>query len=197
MSAAIQRLAGDQRPALLAHLLSLSARDRQLRFGTALAPRVIADYVARLDFARDTLLGVHDDDLSLAALAHVAFPGPEAELGLSVLPGHRRRGLGVALLERAIEHARNRGAGALFMQFLSSNTAVGRMAWRLGMRIVPAGIESLARLELPGPSAASRLAELAKDALAASKGALTGFAAGWKHRMAATTGEARSAAMPR
>lgn len=197
MTAAVERLLEEQRPALLAHLLSLPPSDRQLRFGTALAPRVIADYVGRLDFARDTLLGVHDDDLSLAALAHVAFAGPEAEIGISVLPPHRRRGLAAALLQRAVEHARNRGAGALLMQFLSGNAPVARLAQRLGMQILAAGVESQARLELARPSAASRLSELATDALAASKGALKAFVAGWNHRVAATARDARAAAMRR
>jgi GNAT superfamily N-acetyltransferase len=195
MIAAVQRLPPEQRPALLAHLLSLPPSDRQLRFGMASAPSVIADYVAKLDFARDTLLGVHDDDLSLAALAHVAFAGAEAEIGLSVLPRHRRRGLGAALLERAVEHARNRGAGALLMDFLSINAPVVRLAQRLGMRIFAAGIESRARLELARPSAASRLAELAGDALAASRGACKAFVAGWNHRLAARTLDTRAAAI--
>src|SRR5215467_11936833 len=107
MSAAVQRLVEEQRPALLAHLLSLPPSDRQLRFGTAIAPRAIADYVAQLDFTRDTLLGVHDDDLSLAALAHLAFAGRETEICLSLLRRHRRRELAAALLARAVEHARN------------------------------------------------------------------------------------------
>jgi GNAT superfamily N-acetyltransferase len=197
MIAAVQRLPPEQRPALLAHLLSLPPSDRQLRFGAALGPSVIADYVERLDFARDTLLGVHDDDLSLAAVAHVAFAGPEAEIGLSVLPRHRRRGLGAALLERAVEHARNRGARALLMQFLAINAPVVRLAQRVGMRIFAVGIESRARLELARPSAASCLAELARDAHAVSRAACKAFVAGWNHRLAARALDPRAAAIPR
>jgi GNAT superfamily N-acetyltransferase len=197
MIGVVQRLLPEQRPALLAHLLSLPPSDRQLRFGFALGPSVIADYVEKLDFARDTLLGVHADDLSLAALAHVAFAGPEAEIGLSVLPRHRQRGLGAALLERAVEHARNRGAGALLMQFLTTNAPVVRLAQRVGMRIFAAGIEARARLELARPSATSRLAELAGDALAVSRGACKAFVAGWNHRLAARTLDPRAAAIRR
>src|SRR5262249_61087143 len=109
---------------------------------------------------RDPLRGLHDADLSLAALAPVPFAGQDAEIGLSVLPRHRRRGLAAALLARAVEHARNRGARALLMQFLSINAPVARLAQRIGMRIFPSGVESQARLELPRPSAASRLAQL-------------------------------------
>jgi len=196
MSFTVQRLDSAERILLLAHLLSLPPADRQLRFGTVLAPALIARYVAKLDFVRDAVFGVRNDDLSLAGLAHVAFAGARAEVGLSVLPAHRRRGVGAALLARAAEHARNRGAAAIFMQFLSHNTAVARMARRLGMDLTGAGVETQARLELAEPSAASILTELATDAFAACAGALKAFVAGWKHRAIATVTEAGSTPRP-
>ena len=185
MSFTVQRLDSTERLLLLAHLLSLPPADRQLRFGTVLAPALIARYVAKLDFVRDAVFGVRNDDLSLAGLAHVAFEGGRAEVGLSVLPAHRRRGVGAALLARAAEHARNRGAPAIFMQFLSHNTVVARMARRLGMDLSGGGVETQARLELPDPSAGSILAELATNAFAACAVALKAFLAGWNHRAGA------------
>ncbi|HTS20989.1 MAG TPA: GNAT family N-acetyltransferase [Casimicrobiaceae bacterium] len=182
MTFTIQRLADEHRPAFLAHLLSLPPADRSLRFGTALAPRAIAAYVAHLDLGRDALFGVVEDDLSLAGAVHVAFESPHADIGVSVLPQRRRRGLGAALLSRALEHARNRGAGLLSMQYLSTNAPIMRLARRLGMEIASAGIETQAQLELPEPSAISIVCELLRDAFASCDGALKAFVAGWKHR---------------
>jgi GNAT superfamily N-acetyltransferase len=185
MTISVQRLSADQRPTLLAHLFSLPAPDRWLRFGTVLPPRSVAAYVERLDFARDAVFGVYDDDLSLAGAAHVAFEGPRAEIGLSVLPRRRRRGIARALFRRGAEHARNRAAAILCMQCLSANTRIMRLAQSLGMDMVSAGVETQARIELPEPSAASIAEEMVTDAFASWGGALRAFLAGWRHGRAA------------
>src|SRR5262245_54332298 len=102
---AIQRLDPSARERMLAHCSALSDDDRRLRFGSAPRPEAIAQYVDRIDFDRDALFGVFDDELAIIGLAHVAFVDGGAELGLSVVPAHRRRGIGSALLERSAEHA--------------------------------------------------------------------------------------------
>ena len=182
MTVTVQRLAGELRPMILAHLLSLPLRDRGLRFGAALAPSAIASYVERLDFDRDAVFGVHDHNLALVGVAHVAFERREAELGVSVLPHHRRRGIGGALFRRAIEHARNRSAVALAMQCLSANTAILRLTHRFGVDMVLRGTETHGRLELLRPSAASRAWELVTEMLAACDRAFRAFVAGWSYR---------------
>ena len=63
MSVAIHRLGDGARATVTAHFLALPMKDRRLRFGTSLAPRVIAAYVDRIDFDRDAVFGVHDDRL--------------------------------------------------------------------------------------------------------------------------------------
>jgi GNAT superfamily N-acetyltransferase len=186
MSVAVQRLARELRPMILAHLLSLPSRDRALRFGAALASRTIASYVERLDFGRDAVFGVHDHNLALVGVAHVAFDGGDAELGVSVLPQHRRCGLGAALFRRAVEHARNREAAAVVMQFLSTNRAMLRLAQKFGVVTVLRGTETLGRLELSRPSAASLARELMTQTLAACDQALRALVAGWSYRDSAS-----------
>jgi len=138
-----------------AHLRRLGAEDRRLRFGLTITDSAIEDYVARIDFDRDALFGVFDDHLQLAAAAHLARGDDQAELGVSVLPGHRGRGVGAALLSRAHVHARNWGIGALFMHCLPENSAMLHLARKQGMRIVAEGGEADARLALPPADAAS------------------------------------------
>ena len=58
-----------------------------------------------------------------SGVAHLALLDDHAELGLSVLPGHRGRGVGSALFERGAEHARNRSVPTLFMHCLRENAA--------------------------------------------------------------------------
>jgi GNAT superfamily N-acetyltransferase len=144
-----------ERPKLAAHLLALDAEDRRLRFGLPVADESIRDYVGRIDFARDAVFGVFDDELNLAGAAHLARADEHAELGVSVLPAHRGRGIGAALLERAHTHARNWGIGALFMHCLTENAAMMHLARKQGMRIAAASGEADAHLALPPASPGS------------------------------------------
>ncbi len=96
------------RPYLQLHFLCLGDEGLRTRFGAVPGPRVVREYVARIDFVRDRLFAVQGDEGSLAAVAHVAFGGGAAQVAVTVLPGWRGRGLGEALLDRAMAHLRNR-----------------------------------------------------------------------------------------
>ena len=144
-----------ERAKFTTHLRALEHGDRRLRFGAVIPDAAIDDYVARIDFARDTVFGVFDDALHLAGAAHLARADAHAELGVSVLPGHRGRGIGTALLARAHVHARNQGIDALFMHCLAENGAMLHLARKQNMRIVAERGEAAARLELPPASPAS------------------------------------------
>jgi GNAT superfamily N-acetyltransferase/uncharacterized protein YjiS (DUF1127 family) len=148
MSFAIQRLNEGIRATLVAHFLALPVKDRCLRFGTALAPAVIAAYVDGIDFVRGAVFGVHDDRLALVGVAHMAIEDDLAEVALSVLPMHRGRGVGSALFKRAVAHARKRCIPRLFMLFRSENAPIMRIAQRFGMRIVAGSGEARAHLKL-------------------------------------------------
>lgn len=144
-----------ERGKLLAHFLALEAEDRRLRFGLPLSDDSIAKYVASIDFGRDAVFGVFDDELHLAGAAHLARAEEHAELGVSVLPSHRGRGVGAALLERAHTHARNWGIGTLFMHCLTENAAMMHLAREQNMRIVAASGEADAHLTLQPANPAS------------------------------------------
>ena len=182
MTVAIHRLGDGARATVTAHFLALPTRDRRLRFGTSLAPRVIASYVDGIDFDRDAVFGVHDDRLVLVGLAHVAFEDDRAELGLSVLPAYRGLGLGVALFKRALAHARNRCTPRLFMHYVSENAAIMRIARRFGMDIVARAGDAYAHLDLPPASLASIVGELVTDTFAWHNRALKSLVAAFKHR---------------
>jgi ribosomal protein S18 acetylase RimI-like enzyme len=116
-----------------------------------------------MDFEHDGLFAVHDGNLELVALVHVAPSGDSAELGLSVLPGWRGRGYGDALLRRAVTYLRNRGVREVFVHCLSENGAMMHLARKNGMRIVYSGGESDARLQLDAATADSFVAEWLDD----------------------------------
>jgi GNAT superfamily N-acetyltransferase len=149
MTMDIQQLTDGGRAAMLAHFLALTARDRSLRFGTALAPAALASYVDRIDFRHGAVFGARDGGNILVGVAHVAFEDDFAEVGLSVLPDYRRRGFGAALFERAIAHARNSRISRLIMHFLWSNVPIMRIARRFRMRVVATAGDARAHLDLP------------------------------------------------
>jgi GNAT superfamily N-acetyltransferase len=155
MSIQIREVSRAERPALSNHFLVLGRDDRRLRFGTPLSDYSVRQYVERIDFARDAVFAVADDELRFLGVAHLARAHGHAELGVSVLEGCRGRGLGGALLERAHLHARNWGVRSLFMHCLTENAAMMRIARRQHMEIVTEAGEADAWLKLPPPDAAS------------------------------------------
>jgi GNAT superfamily N-acetyltransferase len=177
---AVLRLNEGSRIALTDHFLALSPEDRRLRFGSSLAPDALAGYVAAIDFERDAVFGVHDERLTIVGAAHAAFSGGNAELGISVLPAHRGRGVGTTLFERAAEHARNRFVPRLFMHCLSENAAILRIAQRAGMDIVTEAGDADAHLRLPPASPESITGEYMTDRFALYDFALKAHVAAWK-----------------
>ncbi len=153
------RLREGDRAALTEHFLALDAPDRRLRFGASLGDHAIRALDERIDFDRDEIFGVADEALRLVGVVHVAFYPQRAELGLSVLPGWRGRGVGGALFERAVMHLVNRGVREVFVHCLAENGAMLHLARRNRMRLVQEGSEADAWLALPRPTPASVFAE--------------------------------------
>jgi len=162
----VQRIGSSAFEAFYAHLAALAADDLRLRFGTPLGTPAIRAYVERIDFERDAVFAVYDERLSIIGAAHVGFFEDAAELGVSVSPGHRGRGIGFALVVRASEHARNRRMMRLYMHCLAENAVMMAIARRAGMSIVISAGEADAHLALPPASPASVTREFFADQLA-------------------------------
>jgi len=160
MNIHIRELSRLDRPALEPHFLALGGEDRRLRFGIPINDDAVRAYVACIDFERDAVFGVYDDALHLIGAAHVARSDGHAELGVSVLPGHRGRGIGGALLARAHLRARNWGVRALFMHCLTENGAMMHLARKQAMEIVVESGEADAWLRLPPADASSHFGEV-------------------------------------
>ena len=153
------RLGPADRAAITRHFLALEPDDRRLRFGASLSDDAVRMLEERIDFDRDEIFGIAGDDLRLEAVVHVAFYPGKAELGLSVLPGARGRGLGNAVFSRAVMHLVNRGVREVFVHCLAENGAMMHLARKNGMRVVHDGGETDAYLALPRATAGSVLAE--------------------------------------
>ena len=189
MSIAVQRLTESARPKLVGHFLKLAPEDLRLRFGGPLAPEAIAAYVEGIDFASDAVVGVHDEELDLAGVAHVAFGTEAAELGVSVLPHYRGKGIGSALFARAVEHARNRFVTRIYMHCLAENAAMMHIARKAGMTICVDQGEADAFVDIPRADAASLAGEFVEQRLALLDYALKAHTAALRHIATALDGE--------
>lgn len=166
MNILVRELCRLDRASLEPHFLALRGEDRRLRFGAPLHDASVRAYIARINFERDAVFGVHDDVLNVIGAAHVARSGDHAELGVSVLVPHRDRGIGAALLARAHMRARNWGVGALFMHCLTENGAMMHLARKQEMRIVVEAGEADAWLKLPPADAGSHFGEVFAERVA-------------------------------
>ncbi len=145
----VHELTGADRDRIERHLAALDDHDRRLRFGASLGAEALHDYVQGLDFERDALFGAYGERFELAAVAHLGCVGTAAELGLSVLPNQRRRGLALGLLERVVRRARTLGFATLWVHCLYENHAMMQLARKAGMEVVIAAGEADAYLKLP------------------------------------------------
>ena len=162
----VKQLSSLSREALARHFLALPSEDHRLRFGRSMAPAAIREYVAGLDFDRDAVFGIFDDELELVGAAHVAPLADGAELGVSVLPGHRGQGVGSALFGRAHAYARNQLLRQLFMHCLAENKAMMHIARKAGMTIVTEAGEAAASLALAPTDAATIAGEVLQERIA-------------------------------
>ncbi|MGP1677926.1 MAG: N-acetyltransferase family protein [Burkholderiales bacterium] len=142
-----------EREAVRKFYLSLSPEDRRKRFCCTLSDETISGYVDRVDFARDTMLGVFDEQAQIIGLAELVRGAEASEMAFSVRPDRRGQKIGTRLMQRLLLRARICGIGKVFVMFLSDNTPMRRMADRAGMALSVVDGEAQAVRELPPPSA--------------------------------------------
>jgi GNAT superfamily N-acetyltransferase len=138
-----------ERNVLANHFLALPPLDLNLRFGAAVGEYTIRDYVSRLDFDRDVVFAVLDEHSLLIGVAHLARGHAFAELGLSVLPGHRRLGIGSALVRASCLRCNEWGVRELFMRCAATNYPMRNLAQKHGMRVLVEAGDADASLPLP------------------------------------------------
>ncbi len=176
----VKALSERDRRRMLMHFLALDDSDRLLRFGSVLPDELVTRYVQRLDFSRDTVFGVYDDNLALLGVGHLAFAPREAvpmlrdatlkaniaEFGLSVSASARGMGVGSKLFERAAIHCRNEDVDTLYMHCLASNQAMIHIAAKAGMEIHRGYGEAEAYLKLRPANPGTMLVEAVEEQFA-------------------------------
>ncbi len=149
----IRRLWPVERGLFAAHLLRLSAEDRLLRFQGYLNDEAVEAYVDSLDWFSSVVIA-HFVEGEVRAAAHLSWTRGlvrTGEIGLSVEAGFRRRGIGTALLRRAMIFARNRFVSDIELLCMPENAAMRRVAAHLGLKwkVAAGQAETAAHLHWP------------------------------------------------
>lgn len=120
------------------HLKRLSATDRERRFWAARDDAWIDRFVGGIDRS-SAIIGHFDAAARLDGAIHVGLIDRDgrriAEMGVSVLPEARHRGIGYHLLERAILWSRNHHANEFYSLCMTGNRDMVRLARQHEMHI--------------------------------------------------------------
>jgi len=133
----LRRLWLSDGPAVHAFFLRLDSETRASRFMAAVGDQTAAAYAVQAMVAPGMIVGVFVDG-TLRAIGELRPFGPRqadarrVEAALTVERGFRRAGLGLKLLRRLAEAARNRGIAELRLRCLSHNVAMRRLVTGLG-----------------------------------------------------------------
>ena len=118
---------------LLAFFLRLPAADRYHRFGRPMTDESISAYVARLAWTDSVYLGAFDPSAKLIGLLELADVRNGAEIAIVVDPSARGKGLGKALMDRAMLKAKVRGAERVVLLCQIHNEPMRRLAHSVGL----------------------------------------------------------------
>jgi RimJ/RimL family protein N-acetyltransferase len=127
---------------VIEHISALSSEDRRLRFGAPIGTEAIAKYVNESWYKPDSMwfgaIEAHRAPIQgfhMVATSHVVIYGKTAEIGCTVDAEHRRIGFGTDLFVRSATWAKSQGVDVLYMQCLSENQAIQKIARNQGMSI--------------------------------------------------------------
>ena len=167
LGVAINSLGSGHLSEIRTHLVNLDEQDRFMRFGYTIKDEHIDRYISSLNFERDDIYGIFNTSMELAGLAHLALPKDkktgQAEFGVSVLKKYRGKGYGNKLFERAATHATNNSINQIYIQSLSENAPMLKIARRHGAIIHREGSETEAYVSLAKPSIDSHMSELISE----------------------------------
>jgi GNAT superfamily N-acetyltransferase len=180
----VRRLARQEMPRYLDHLLSLDPVSRAARFMSPGIGEVgIRRYVEGLGFDH-AVLAAFDSRLAVVGAAHVGPEKRSVEIGVSVSSGARGTGLGRTLVMRAALWARNRGYVEALTYCSSENCVMARLIRSMGGRVAISEDGWRASLALPPADSLSWAEEIRMEATGwFSTTALAPFAA-WDRTLA-------------
>ena len=162
----IRELHEHDRQELRAFFLALGQEDRYRRFGRVMADMALEGYLARLDWSECVMLGAYDAHAHLVGLLELArIRGGACEIAVVVAGTHRGRGLGTALMNRALLKAKVHGCERVVLLCQVDNEPMRRLARSAGLSASAEDGEVEGRLELPHAALADVTEDATRDAI--------------------------------
>ena len=152
-----------QRALIMSHLSGLSPDDLHLRFGVRSAEAAMGNLEQK---AQEGHFGVFDPTgktmVGLGVYTYLVDGDvPAVDVGLSVLPAYRKKGVAKGAMHWAMCRARNRGMVRLSVEYKTVNTAVRDLLLSLGQPVAKDTLDGtqLAEITLPVADGQSHLLE--------------------------------------
>jgi GNAT superfamily N-acetyltransferase len=147
-----RRLSIIDRVRITQHLLDLSPGDRRQRFYVPMTDASIIAYVARMDWAKQIVIGAITDG-AIIGIAEIIRVGDGAEIAVSVNDTYQRQGIGRALVARGQRAATSLGAAGVILHFEPENPRIPRIVRALGGTVDTAAQEAALAAPEAGPFA--------------------------------------------
>ena len=153
-SAVIRLLSPREAPLIAAHFSSLDGASRQDRFGYAASDNAVHAYAARLGTERGVLAGCFPDGTLRGVIEVRPTNGQSCywEGVLSVEPGWKRQGVGLALTDVAFKAARNAGASRVYLRCSVANTVAQHFLARLSRTLREEDGDAVASIDVTDPA---------------------------------------------
>ena len=165
MTYTIYRLPKNEFHRYRAHLLSLDEESRYMRFGFHIKNETIHSLCAKweLNFDKHKIFAIEDDNLDIVGVAHVSLEDEVPELAFSVFKEHQGKGMGDALMKRAIEYCQNKGIKNGCMVCLGINDKIKRLARKNNVLVKTEDGDSVGEINIPSPTPVSFWHEYVED----------------------------------
>lgn len=150
------------------HLLSLDEESRYMRFGFFIKNETIEDLCERWQesYLKHKIFVVENENLEVVGVAHVSLEDEVPELAFSVLKEHQGKGMGDALMKRAVEYCQNKGIKAGCMVCLGTNDKVKNLARKNNVLVKTSDGDTYGQIAIPSPTPVSLWHEYIGDSMA-------------------------------
>ena len=167
MSYTIYKLPGHEMDRYRAHLLMLDKESRYMRFGFHISNEIINQLCDKwkLNPHKHKIFAIEDENLDIVGVAHVSLEDEVPELAFSVFKEHQGKGMGDALMKRAIEYCQNKGIKQGCMVCLGINDKIKRLARKNDVLVKTEDGDSVGEIVIPRMSPASVWHEYVEDSI--------------------------------
>lgn len=134
----IKKLIGLQRNEVWMHLRGLDQEDQALRFGYLMISEKITEYVLKINFNRDLVLGLFNEDKLIGFCHGVAYEEngvAVAEVGISIDKNYRAKGDGQKMLGYMFDLARQKSIKKINIHTLTRNYPMQKILKKMNGKI--------------------------------------------------------------